>query len=286
MFGYVRPYKPEMKVRDFDAYRAVYCGVCHALGRRYSVWMRLILSYDATFLALFAISLNPDCAGFEKRRCPAHPFRKRACSRVTGDVEFAADCGVLLFYYKLRDNLRDAGFSQKLGAAMLLPVASLAHRKATRLRPEAEKAVREYIEAQSAAEKAAAGIDPSADPTARMMADILELAAQGRVSPRVTRRMGYFLGRWIYLTDALDDLERDSRSGDFNPLLAGADKPPDIDGARQTAARLLNSCVYEISGAFELLEFRRFRAIVENIVYMGLPDMAAKVRANKKIMPL
>lgn len=286
MFGYVRPCKPEMKVRDFDAYRAVYCGVCHALGRRYSVIMRLILSYDVTFLALFAVSLNPDCAGFEKKRCPAHPFRRRACSRVTGDVEFAADCGVLLFYYKLRDNLRDAGLSRKLGAAALLPIASLAHRKAARLRPEAEKIAREYIEAQSAAEKAGAGIDPSADPTARMMADLLELAAQGRALPRVTRRMGYFLGRWIYLADALDDLERDSRSGDFNPFLTGANKAADIPGARQTAVRMLNSCVYEISAAFELLEFRRFRPIVENIVYMGLPDMAEKVRMKKKIMPL
>ena len=286
MFGYVRPYKPEMRVRDFDAYRAVYCGVCHALGRRYSVLMRLILSYDVTFLALFAVSLNPDCAGFEERRCLAHPLRKRACCRMTTDVEFAADIGVILFYYKLRDNLRDAGLYRKLGAAVLLPAASLAHRKAARLRPEAERLAREYIGAQAAAEKTGAGIDPSADPTARMMAQLLELAAQGRAVSRAANRLGYFLGRWIYLTDALDDLERDSRSGDFNPFLTGENRTAEIESVRQTAMRLLNSCVYEISAAFELLEFRRFRPIVENIIYLGLPDMAENIRTGRKVKPL
>jgi hypothetical protein len=31
MFGYVRPYRDELKVKDYELYRAVYCGLCHSL---------------------------------------------------------------------------------------------------------------------------------------------------------------------------------------------------------------------------------------------------------------
>ena len=31
MFGFVRPYKDELKVKDYELFRSVYCGLCHSL---------------------------------------------------------------------------------------------------------------------------------------------------------------------------------------------------------------------------------------------------------------
>ena len=31
MFGYIKPFKPELKVREFDTYQAFYCGLCRQL---------------------------------------------------------------------------------------------------------------------------------------------------------------------------------------------------------------------------------------------------------------
>lgn len=63
MFGYVRIYKPELKIKDYEIYKAAYCSVCRALGRHYGVIARGLLSYDATFLYLYraAISEAADC---------------------------------------------------------------------------------------------------------------------------------------------------------------------------------------------------------------------------------
>ena len=52
MFGYVRPLRDELKCRDFDLYRAVYCGLCAAMRRRYGWLAPMFLNYDFTFLAL------------------------------------------------------------------------------------------------------------------------------------------------------------------------------------------------------------------------------------------
>ena len=48
MFGYVRPFKGEMLVKEYDAYKGVYCQLCRALGKYYGFPMRLTLSYDCT----------------------------------------------------------------------------------------------------------------------------------------------------------------------------------------------------------------------------------------------
>ena len=65
MFGYVKAYKPELKVRDYEQYKAVYCSLCKTLGREYGLFARLTLSYDFTFAALlrlYGASDSPDPA--------------------------------------------------------------------------------------------------------------------------------------------------------------------------------------------------------------------------------
>lgn len=53
MFGYILPDKPELKIKEYELYRAYYCGVCRAIKRRHGNIPRLTLTYDITFLALF-----------------------------------------------------------------------------------------------------------------------------------------------------------------------------------------------------------------------------------------
>ena len=52
MFGYIRPQKGELLVREFEQYRGVYCGLCKQLGKSYGFAARMTLSYDCTFLGL------------------------------------------------------------------------------------------------------------------------------------------------------------------------------------------------------------------------------------------
>ena len=57
MFGYVIPRKSELRVREWESYRAYYCGLCKELGREYGFLSRFVLNYDLVLLALTADSL-------------------------------------------------------------------------------------------------------------------------------------------------------------------------------------------------------------------------------------
>ena len=67
MFGYVRPFKGEMLVKEYDAYKGVYCGLCKALGDHYGVLARFALSYDCTFYALLALNERGAALRAEKK---------------------------------------------------------------------------------------------------------------------------------------------------------------------------------------------------------------------------
>ena len=58
MLGYVRAYRPEMKFKDYDMYKGVYCSLCKSIGKRYGLLARLTLSYDFTFLAILRMAVR------------------------------------------------------------------------------------------------------------------------------------------------------------------------------------------------------------------------------------
>ena len=106
MFGYVRPLRDELKCRDFDLYRAVYCGLCAAMRRRYGWLAPMFLNYDFTFLALL---LAPPEEAFSpcRGRCHANPLRKKTMYQPTPALDTAADESVVLTWWQLRDRARD-----------------------------------------------------------------------------------------------------------------------------------------------------------------------------------
>ena len=96
MFGYVRLNEPELKIKDFRAFRSVYCGVCRGL-RRHGLGSWLALNYDMTFIALVLTSLYEEEVEPRPCRCALHPFARnqQMSNRWT---EYAADMTVLLTY--------------------------------------------------------------------------------------------------------------------------------------------------------------------------------------------
>jgi hypothetical protein len=293
LFGYVRPYKPEMKIKDFEAFQSVYCGLCHTLRKRYGPAARMLLSYDATFLALVRLSSGSGCVGIRRKRCPYLLFRRKPCC-CGGDeaLAFAADASILLFYHKLRDAASDAGFFKRLAARAARPFFLPLYKKAAKRQPEAEALVRAMMEEQAKVEsRQSARIDEAAQPTAAMVSKLLELGAPDEAQARVLARMGYFLGRWIYLMDAADDYRKDEKSGDYNVFRLAPQGGPSVpipdgnlpenesgeEARRRQIAFSLNPCIAEIVKAAELLTYRSHEAVVRNILYLGLPHMQGAV---------
>lgn len=268
LLGYVRAYKPELTEREYDVYKGVYCTLCKTLLRRYSPLGQLFLSYDAAFLALVLLSVSPACPAQAQSRCCYNPLKIcLSCGR--GDVQdFCADISVLLFYYKILDDLHDRGLLRRIVALLAFPFARLMQRKAARLRPEADAIVCETMRGQAEREKENAALDAAAEPSARALASLVSLQAQDAE----LERFFYLIGRFVYLIDAVDDVRDDIKKRNFNPLKARYLEAP--EAFRGYALGLLNLNIGELVKAFEALQTHRYRDIVDNVVFDGLYNSA------------
>lgn len=291
MFGYVRAYKPDMRVREYEVYKAVYCTLCRQLGRAYGPFARMTLSYDFTFLALLHLSLQEDCTGFERRRCAFNPLKKcNYCKRTGTSMDFAAAAAMIMLYYKIQDNIQDSGFWRSLGYRLLRPLFSRAKKKAAKLYPQVEALTAKYIADQAALERAGCkSLDQAAEPTAAALSALCVFCGRSETDKRVLERMGYCIGKWVYLLDAAADLEEDLRAGSYNPLSAGESITGGEEGetafikrARERAKATLNVCVAEACKAFELLPVKRYEEILANILYLGLPDSQKRALSDEK----
>lgn len=279
MFGYIKPYRPELKIREAEEYRAVYCGLCRELGKSYGIFARMTLSYDFAFMAMFMMSANGEiCPSFENCRCMAHPFKKQCRCLENRAVTLSAKAAMILTYYKIKDDLYDKGLFKKIAAAALLPFASSARKKALSTGAEAEKidlAAKRMMEEQKALESEKCSLpDRAAEPTAKFLEELIALCSDGG-DERIFRRFGYLLGRYIYLCDALDDLEDDVKKGNYNPFIFAEEK------AREEAKSALNLTTAELEDDLSLFELERYKETVENTVCLGLKSEVQRI-INKK----
>ena len=179
MFGYVRPLKGELKISEYELFKAVYCGLCHSLGSRYGLPARFVLSYDMTFFAavLLAVEEETSICG---RRCIVSPFRKKNTACPSASSDLAADLTVLLTFFKLEDNIRTAkGLSERrlISKAGLDAVLQACKAQRPRLRKD-----RESVSTLTQLEKERS---PSIDRTADAFASILSYAVE---EPKQTSR--------------------------------------------------------------------------------------------------
>ena len=275
MFGYVRVFQPELKMKEWDRYRGIYCSLCRALGRRYGLFARFTLNYDLTALAAFHMALSPACGGFKEGRCPFRPTKKCRYCRDADALDFAADAGVLLTYYKIADDMADSGFFRRLWLRPLLWAAAPMKRKAARLNPALAEKAAAYAAAQRQAETDTPSVDRAAAPTAEFMAFLTAAgpAPKDMEEAEARARFGYCLGRWVYLIDGADDWEEDRKKGRFNPF------PPDEEGNGPThrMRAALNGTLAECLTAYHLLTRYHFDPILQNILQYGMPAAIRRV---------
>ncbi len=278
MFGYVKACKPELKIKEYEIYKAVYCSLCKKLGHSYGILSRFTLSYDFTFLALLNMALQDGCDAFEQKRCAFNPLKKCNYCKNDDAIDMPAAAAMIMLYYKILDNIADERGIKKIGYWCLKPIFSSAHKKAAKKYTQIEDAVAEYIVTQNTLEKAnCTSIDEAADPTAKVMEKILSLCSDDEVQKRVLSRLGYCLGRYIYLLDAAVDLPQDVKKGSYNVL-----KNVDENQVKDRITGQLYFCVNEAAKAFELLDIKKYKTILGNIIYLGLEETFLKELDNER----
>ena len=286
LLGYVKAFKPDMKIRDFELYQGVYCSLCRALGRNYSPIAQLFLSYDFAFAAILRLSAAENGCTFLRKHCPYNPAKKCSVCSSKQELDYCSHAVIILTYYKIVDNLHDAGLKSKITACLLYPIVRLMHKKAARLAPEAEKAVAEAMERQKEAEvDPSCCIDAAAHPSADALGKIISFGFDGNKKESLYS-LGYMVGRYVYILDAADDLRSDLKSGNFNPFRA---EYSDIDNEKcrnafiKRAREMLNLTQSSALEALDSVEKKRFEDILENIVLDGLTNSSEN--ALKKYLP-
>lgn len=266
MFGYVRPVRDELKGKDFDLYRATYCGLCRCLRQHCGTLAPLFLNFDFTFLAL--LLWEPEerftpCKG----RCHANPLVKKNMCPDSPALELAAAESMVLTWWKVRDGIQDDGFWKGLSLRAVSLGIRREYKRAAAVCPDFDRCTRELLADLTRLERENC---PSLDRTADAFARILQAAAPktgDQVRDRAMEQLLYHLGRWVYLIDARDDLEEDLAAGRYNPVAARFGPQGNDEVLKQT----LDHSMQLACSAFQLLDLGCRTAVLENILYLGIP---------------
>jgi hypothetical protein len=284
MFGYIRPLKDELKVREFEQYKSCYCALCHTLKSRYGAFARNILTYDFTFLAMLLWETE-DTPEYRCVRCLASPLKKIKTCAPSRVLDLCAGYSVILAYWKLRDSAADEGLWKSLRDRALLVLLTRAYKKASASYPAYTETVRLNLEALrlfEAEDGAPPGVSRSLDEFADKFARVTEALAslpENDAGYRPLRQILYHAGRAIYILDAFDDLRDDMQKGRFNPLARrfniteGKLSDADLERLRSTILHSLGL----MGTAYELLSKNSWSSILSNIIYLGIPEICCKV---------
>lgn len=286
MFGYVKVYQPELKMGEFEQYRGIYCSLCKTLGKRYGFTAQMTLSYDVAFLAVLHMALAEECAGFHQGRCPYNPFKKRTCCRNNAALDFCADAAMILIYHKTADSVTDDKFFKRFIAHLVLPSMRRNRRRAAKRLPDLDVLIEQAITRQHKLEQEHTdSVDLAAEPTAQILAALCAAASTDEKQRRILSRLGYCLGRWVYLIDATDDIEDDLANESYNPIVLSQaifkNDEARINAVRESVQLTLNASLAECKAAYELLSIRRFDGILRNILEWGLPNIQKQVLSGK-----
>ena len=260
MFGYVTIDRDELKGKDLTRYRAYYCGVCHDLRHACGQLSRMTLTYDMTFLAVLLTALYKEDQKTEDARCLLHPARKQPVIR-NSCTSYAADMNILLTWHNLQDDWEDEHSLTARTAARALRSAYL---KTAAKYPEQTKAIRRYLKKLHEAERRKEGdVEYAAGLTGEMLSAIFSWRED--IWQKDLRRLGFYLGKFIYLCDAWDDREKDEKNGCYNPFLSAP-----RTYSEEEIAQILTMMAAEATRAFERLPVIEDADILRNILYSGI----------------
>ncbi len=269
MFGYIQYDKPNLYIKDFELYRAMYCGVCKALGSVCGQIARLGLSYDAAFFSALLHNIKNKDVEIKKQSCITKFGVKHPMASVDELTEGVACMNTVLVYYKLSDDVAD----EKKGGVKRRIFRGAFDRAAKRY-PAVAEIVDRNMRRQSEREKANCdSIDLAADATAVMLQELSDQLL-GETATAATGALFYDIGKWIYLMDAADDYDEDRKKGNYNPFFAAygcRDKTELVEKHGEDLRFLFNTLFFDMREKLAEIRFHFNRDLTDNILLKGLP---------------
>ena len=274
MFGYVTVNKPELKIREFERYRGFYCGLCHCLKEKYGITGQITLTYDMTFLVLLLSSLYEPHTVQVDKRCVVHPLGKHRM--IFNEIsEYASDMNILLTYDHLEDDWKD---EKKIRGLLGMKVYSGKKKKVIERYPRQAAVIEDALsELAKIEQENCREPDVIARPFGRLMEELFVWKEDS--FQNILRPFGFYLGKYIYLLDAYEDVEKDRKKGCFNPFLENSKEEGFDERMQEVLDGTLRMAIIE----FEKLPCEQDLEIMRNILYEGVRTHIKKeVRGGKR----
>jgi hypothetical protein len=263
MFGYINVNAKELSKEDKENYESYYCGLCKELNRNCGARGQLLLNYDITFLVVLLTGLYEPEEDKKKFVCGLHPLQKRTRS-ANAITEYAADMNVMLAYFNLVDDWRD---EHKISKKALASFLRQDYERLSEKYPRQSEAIEDYIAKLTEYEEAnETNIDLVAGLTGEVLGELFAWRQDEWYDELKT--LGFYLGKFIYLMDAYEDLGKDEKRGAYNPLRNL--KKEHSDDFEVIVKLMMTSMMSECAKSFERLPIVTHADLLRNIIYSGV----------------
>ena len=275
MFGYINVNGKELSEENKQIYQSYYCGLCRKLREFCGAKGQVLLNYDMTFLVVLLTGLYEPQTESTSFTCLIHPMKKRL-ARSNEIQDYAAQMNVLLAYYNLVDDWKDdKSYTKKTVAAML----EKDYQCVAKNYPRQAEAIENYIAKLSEYEEnKETNIDLVAGLTGEMLGEIFAWKQDEWYDELKT--LGFYMGKFIYLMDAYEDLKKDEKKDAYNPL-----RFLDTDDEQEfeiLCRLMMTSMISECARSFERLPILLHADILRNVLYSGVWSKYEYIQLKKK----
>lgn len=305
MFGYVLPEKAHLYMKDFEMYRSFYCGVCKSMERQFGQLSRFTINYDVTFLAILLHNFLGVDVKYEKLKCITKPFTTRKSVLKNDLTDLLGAFNVILGYYAAYDKVLD---DKSIKAKSAMNGLKKAVKRAKNVLPDVTEIVEKRYDNLRVIEKTSDfSIDRISDEFASMMSECVKKIVLQYTSRYLVEKsesvcynksaiteenlsaldhLSYNVGKWIYLIDALDDVDDDVKEKKFNPFVVVYG---DVSSQKELMEKhgedivfAFASCLNKINDSFSKIKFSFNKDFLANVIFKGMPLMTKSVMKGEK----
>lgn len=262
MFGYVRINKMDLTFREFDIYKGYYCGLCKHLKENRGIISTLSLNYDITFLIIVLSSLYKEKPSVVNEPCLANPFKKKM--KITNEItEYAANMNILLTHYKLEDNVKD---DKRLKDKIAYFIYKRNFKKSHNKYGNKSNFIKNKLDELHKLEKdKITNIDEVSNIFGDIMGEIFSYKDDEYIE--ILKNIGFNIGKYVYILDAYEDLEKDYKKGRYNPFIEYIDNKDEL---KLKVDNLMMYILGFLSQDIDKLHIKSNISIIDNIVYSGM----------------
>ena len=270
MDGRMRPYLPELTIRDYNIYQWYLRGVQYQLNTTYGLYSCSQLQHNGVLFALLSDSLAGREATCKKVRLPwTLCWRPMMCQ--TQGIRLAAQVEVLLGWHNLQDRRPDElRPAKRLRRALDRVLLRRAYERAVQQNPALERLFgQERDQAVVQMNLNAKNYNLAAEPMSNVYGALYSTLATDDPNQRKSMRyIGSSIGRIFYLMDKAERFEADRRNGQYNVFVVNElnGQAAAIENARRQALAAVN----DLMRAYKMLDLKLNDTLLNNIMILGL----------------